>query len=198
MSTKHIEMFVFLQGRDVTCWRCSLPWICSPLCWLLLCNSLPFSEFDSSCALYMGFIFQSKMSLGLQVPSVLVGGQLSDSSMEISQGTLLMLLPKCKVFGDFSWPQGGRSYVLWKALAVAALTSLVRVISGRPVSSKLTHWDLTSSPLTEQPFSVKCQWKWDAGIRDDWVSENILLLTTADMLEWEWVAGVCLVKSGLL
>lgn len=50
----------------------------------------------------MGFIFQSKMSLGLQVPSVLVGGQLSDSSMEISQGTLLMLLPKCKVFGDFS------------------------------------------------------------------------------------------------
>lgn len=48
----------------------ALCWVCGSLSWVLLYNSLPSSEFAGSCALYTDFIFQSKLSFGLQVPYV--------------------------------------------------------------------------------------------------------------------------------
>lgn len=140
----------------------ALCWVCGSFFWEFLYNRILPSQFDGSCALNTDILFQIQLCFGLQVPCVVCGWWVvsSDSRVELSQGMLLMQLPECKVLRDLSWPQALRSCLCpLKGSSCGCL--MVRVSSGRPMSSKLSRWDLSSSPHIEQPFLLTGQWKWE-------------------------------------
>lgn len=81
-----------------------LPWACGSLYWILLCNILlsSYSDISRACS----WLLISEQAVFQVVDALcavcLASGQLWE---KLRQGTLLMLLQKCEVFGDLSWPQ---------------------------------------------------------------------------------------------
>lgn len=76
-----------------------------------LYNSIPSSEFEALVFWTQILSFKASCLSGASaLCSVwLVSGQLSDSSVDLGQGILLMLLPECKVVRDLTWPWRLRS-----------------------------------------------------------------------------------------
>lgn len=109
-----------------------------------------------------GFLFQSKLSFRLWMPSVQCAWRVASSERSSVRARCECCCRSAKCLGISPGHKGwelvlcllkgcncGRNRYPWSGWAQAEL------------SSKLTWQDLASSPCTEQPLTVTGQWKWE-------------------------------------
>lgn len=161
--------------------RC-LCWLCGSFSWLLLYSSIPSSEPAGSCVWVQ--VLSSRASCLCRCPVWSALTAVWSSARACCW---------CKGLGDLSWPRAG---IVFMSSEKQKLWQHQRAWSGwaqaRPVSSKLSHWDLSSSPRSEQLFLLAGQWKWETlGLKMTEFRKN----TAADT--WRCVRMIMGSRNGL-